>query len=264
MKITFLGVGESCDEMYPNTSVWVESFRDGVRSSVLLDCGFTVPPLYWRQNSNPDDLDALWISHFHGDHFFGTPALLLRFWERKRSKPLVVLGPKGVEEVITASMELAYGGFFNKLNYSLHFKEANRREPLVCAGLNWSFAENLHSREDLAVRLEDGKHAVFYSGDGLYTEETVALADKVDLAIHEAFTLDGDTAGHGSVFKCLEFGRRASVKRLALVHMQRDERRERMEEIELHLKGVKDLNVLLPEPGDGLVLSREEERRDGS
>ena len=75
MRVTFLGVGEACDETMPNTSVWVETEADNRRSSVLLDCGFTVPPNYWQRTSDPEDLDALWISHFHGDHFFGVPAL---------------------------------------------------------------------------------------------------------------------------------------------------------------------------------------------
>ncbi len=255
MKITFLGVGESCDENYPNTCLWIESVRDGHRSSVLLDCGFTAPPLYWRQIRDPDDLDALWISHFHGDHFFGTPALLLRFWERGRRKPLVLMGPKGVERIITSSMELAYPGFFQKLNYPLHFREANSRESLVCSRMNWSFAQNIHGQESLAVRLDNGKHAVFYSGDGLFTEETISLAKGVHLAVHEAFRLEGHTPGHGSIYQCIEFGRKACVQRLALVHVQRDERRGRHEEMRWLLKEVEDFEVFLPEPGDSVVLS---------
>ena len=80
----------------------------------MLDCGFTVPSLYWQQTSDQDDLDALWISHFHGDHFFGVPALLLRLWEMKRSKPLAIVSQTGVERIVTQAMELAYPGFFAK------------------------------------------------------------------------------------------------------------------------------------------------------
>ena len=146
MRVTFLGVGEACDETTPNTSVWVETEADKRRSSVMLDCGFTVPPNYWKRTSDPEDLDALWISHFHGDHFFGVPALLLRFWEQKRTKPLAVIGQSGIEKTITQAMEFAYPRFLPKLTYPLQFHEIEPGQKLHVAGaglgscrkLSWS------------------------------------------------------------------------------------------------------------------------------
>ncbi len=255
MDITFLGVGEACDEHYPNTSICLKRVSDGgIPCSVLLECGFTVPPLYWRSTANPDELDALWISHFHGDHFFGTPALLLRFWERKREKPLVIVGPAGVERVITQAMELAYPGFTQKLIYPIRFLEALPDHSLQCAGLQWRFALNMHGQTSLAVRLDSEAHSVFYSGDGLFTKETVALAHGCDLAIHEAFRFAGHTAGHGTVRECINFAHEAQVKMLALVHMQRDERRERLGDILAFIGEVKDREVLFPEPGHVVTL----------
>lgn len=254
MKVVFLGVGEACDELLPNTAVWLQTAVEGYRKSILLDCGFTVPPLYWRQTADPENLDALWLSHFHGDHFFGVPALLLRFWEMKRTKPLAIVGQPGAEELVTRAMSLAYPHFLEKLTYPLEFIVAEPDQPLQVAGLAWRFAENAHGQRDLAVRLEDGKHSVFYSGDGLFTAETLSLAMGCDLAIHEAFKLDQPISGHGSVRQCIDFGRRANVSMLALVHVQRDERRERYREIVSVLEGIGECHVLLPEPGDEVEL----------
>ncbi len=250
MKIVFLGVGEACDERFPNTSLWIRAGQGEKSTSVLLDCGFTVPPQYWLQTADPEDLDALWISHFHADHFFGTPALLLRFWEKRRRKPLKILGPGGVKEVVSQAMELAYPGFLQKLTYPLEFHEADSLARLECVGLRWSFAQNQHGPTTLAVRLDDATHSVFYSGDGLFTEESVNLAEACDLAVHEAFRFEGNTPGHGSVWQCVQFGRRARVKRLALVHVQRDERREREAEIRAFLKDRVEMNAFLPEPAE--------------
>ena len=254
MRVTFLGVGEACDEMMPNTSVWVETEADKRRSSVLLDCGFTVPPNYWKRTSDPEDLDALWISHFHGDHFFGVPALLLRFWEQKRTKPLAVIGQSGIEKTITQAMELAYPRFLPKLTYPLQFHEIEPGQKLHVAGLDWAAAESFHGQRNLAVRLEDGRHALFYSGDGLFSPETLLLARGCDLAIHEAFQLDPVTPAHGTVRQCLDFAREAGVATLALVHVQRDERRDRYQEIRSLLEEVRDLHIILPEAGDVLEL----------
>ena len=254
MKVVFLGVGEACDATLPNTSVWIRTETDGLPRSVLLDCGFTVPPLYWSQTDDQEDLDALWISHFHGDHFFGVPALLLRFWETKRRKPLAVVGQPGVQALVEDSMNLAYPNFLDKFTYPLEFFTAEVGRPLQVAGLTWHFAENSHGQRDLAVRIEDGRRSVFYSGDGLFTPQTIKLARHCDLAVHEAFRLDCPVPGHGSVLQCLDFAGKAGVGVLALVHIQRDERREKYDDILKVMQSVAAFHVLLPEPGDELEL----------
>jgi ribonuclease BN (tRNA processing enzyme) len=254
MKVVFLGVGEACDERLPNTCLWIQTQVDQQRRSILLDCGFTAPSLYWQQISDQEDLDALWISHLHGDHFFGVPALLLRLWEMKRNKPLVILGHSGVEGVLRQIMELAYPGFISKLQYPLVFQEVEPGQSMRAVGLHWSTAQSLHGQKNLAVRIEDGQSSVFYSGDGLFGLETVSLARGCSLAVHEAFRLDAITPGHGTVRQCIDFARDTDVGMLALVHVQRDERRDRYAEILRLLEENYDLHLILPEPGDELEL----------
>jgi ribonuclease Z len=230
--------------------VWVQTEAASQRKSVMLDCGFTVPSLYWQQTSNQEDLDALWISHFHGDHFFGVPALLLRFWEMKRSKPLTIVSQAGVERIVTQTMELAYPGFFQKLTYPVVFHEIEPGQRVRVVGLDWSAAQSIHGQRNLSVRIEDGRHSIFYSGDGLFSPETLSLARGCSLVVHEAFRLDPLTPGHGTVRQCLDFAREAGAAMLALVHVQRDERKDRYTDILEVLKGINNLQVILPEPGD--------------
>ena len=254
MKTIFLGVGEACDERLPNTSILVRTGTVADSASVLLDCGFTAPPQYWRVMEHPDELDALWISHFHGDHFFGVPALILRFWEMKRKKTLTIIGQTGVGSIVENAMELAYPSFLEKLEYSLHFMEVEPGDRIEAAGLRWSFAENGHGKRDLAVRIDDGKSSLFYSGDGMPTDATLELARGCSLIVHEAFMLYRPIANHGSIAGCVEFAGRAEAERLAVVHVQRDERRTRHEEISQFIGKVGDRTVFLPEPGDSLEI----------
>ncbi len=92
MRVCFLGVGEAFDEHYPNTSLLVSLPGPEGGSNVLLDCGFTSPAAYYRHA--PEDartgsaLEAVWVSHFHGDHFLGLPLFLLRLWEEELDRPL--------------------------------------------------------------------------------------------------------------------------------------------------------------------------------
>jgi ribonuclease BN (tRNA processing enzyme) len=48
---------------------------------------------------DPLEIDAVALSHFHGDHIAGLPFLLLDYvYAHPRNRPLEVLGPPGVEE----------------------------------------------------------------------------------------------------------------------------------------------------------------------
>ena len=254
MEITFLGVGEAFDEKIPNTSMLVRTDIAGEPVTVLLDCGYSVPPRFWRQALQPDTLDCIWISHFHADHAFGIPALLVRFWEEKRKKDLYFLGQKGIESFVLKCLDLAYPNFLPRLEFSLRFMEVEPGEPVTALGLLWETAVNDHPQRDLALRLDVEGRSVFYSGDGRPTSETRALAEGVHLIVHEAFHLSQDTPGHGTIAGCIEMAVATRAKRLALVHIQRQVRRERFDEIKELANSVEDCEILIPEPGDQIKI----------
>jgi ribonuclease BN (tRNA processing enzyme) len=254
MNVKFLGVGEAFDEILPNTSIWVRTEDGGKRSSVLLDCGFTAPPPFWQNCTDPDDLDAIWISHFHGDHYFGMPALLTRFWEAGRKKPLLILGQQGVDDAVLEALALAYPSVRGKIAFDLQFRTIEPDQEVEATGLVWQTALNAHPQRDLAVRILSNGKSLFYSGDGRPTQEALALANGCDLIIHEAFHLDQEMPGHGNIMHCIEFARRANARSLALVHIQRDERRNRRGEILRVIGSVEDLRILMPEPGEEIEI----------
>jgi ribonuclease BN (tRNA processing enzyme) len=254
MEITFLGVGEAFDEEIPNTSMLVRADIEEKPVSVLLDCGYSVPPKLWQQEMQPDTLDGIWLSHFHADHAFGIPPLLVRFWEEQRRKDLCFLGQKGIEPFVLKCLDLAYPNFYPRLRFSLRFEEVEPGEILRACGLSWSTAVNDHPQRNLALRLEAKGKALFYSGDGRPTTETTSLAAGVDLIVHEAFHLSKDIPGHGTIAGCLEMARACRARRLALVHIQRDVRRQRFEEIRKLASSAKDVEVMVPEPGDRVTI----------
>lgn len=254
MKVKFLGVGEAFDEELANTSIRIRSCEGPDGRSILLDCGFTAPPPFWSSSPGPDDLDAVWISHFHADHCFGIPALLTRFRESNRKKPLLIVSQQGVEDMIAGMMALAYPSVLANLGFDLAFKTVEPGEEIKAAGFSWRTAVNGHSRRDLALRLaKDGK-SLFYSGDGPANKDTLALASGAGLVIHEAFLLDRDLPGHGSILRSIAFAREAKARALALVHIHRDERRARRDEILKIAREQRDLRVFMPEPGEEVEL----------
>ena len=222
--------------------------------TLLLDCGYSVPARFWQVGLNPDTLDGVWISHFHADHAFGLPPLLVRFWEEKRKKDLYVLGQEGIEAFVRRCLDLAYPNFYPGLGFTLRFMELEPGDTVSSLGLSWCTAVNDHPQRDLALRLEAKGKSLFYSGDGRPNAGTRELADGADLIIHEAFQLSKETPGHGTIPGCLELAQASRAKKLALVHIQRQVRKERINEIKELAASIEDCQILVPEPGDRLRL----------
>lgn len=246
MRVTFAGVGEAFDEQLPNTSLLVEAGS----SSILLDCGFNAPCQLWNYAQRPLELDAVYISHFHADHYFGLPALIVRSIEEGRTKRLTVLGPSGIEQRVNRLMELAYSNALAKAKFEVFFIECVPGEDFKHSGFRFRFALNDHSMPCLAIRLDAEGKSMYYSGDGKPTDETVDLAENCDLVVHEAFTFDEITLGHGDVGTSLEMARKSGAKACALVHMKRTIRHTMMDVIRMAIETVPDINAFVPEPGD--------------
>ncbi|MGV1099355.1 MBL fold metallo-hydrolase [Thiovibrio sp. JS02] len=255
MKIHFLGVGEACDPVCFNTSLLVAARSGANTHYILLDCGFTTPHRYFLDYPLADQLDALWISHFHGDHFFGLPLLLLRFWEMGRTKPLLMVGPAGLREKVELALDLAYPAFGSRLQFPLQYLTAAPDLPsFPAAGCSWRFARVEHPQSALALRLSAGGKSLYYSGDGRPTPESLKLATGCDLVVQEAYRAEEETPNHGSVGASVRFAGRAGAKMLALVHVAHHERaraKAGMAELSAHDPA---LTILLPEPGARLEL----------
>jgi ribonuclease BN (tRNA processing enzyme) len=249
VEILFVGVGEACDTTNGNTSALVTTAGG---SRILLDCGFTVPHQYFTTAVDPAAPDFIWISHFHGDHFFGLPLLFLRLWQMGRTNPLIIVSQSGVEEKVRNCLEMSFPGFEEKLSFELSFQELSPDRKIVIGDVRLSAAVTRHSQYNLGLLLDDGSKRLYYSGDGRPTDDVRQLIHGCDLLIHEAFKYVDEFPYHGSFISCLELAEQAKVKKTALVHLDRDFRASDMERIQAMLQERND--VLLPVAGDLLIL----------
>ena len=74
----------------------------------LIDCGASSLPALKRCGIARNDIDLILITHFHGDHFAGLPFFLLDAQFSRRSRPLVIAGPAGIEARLTQVMEALF------------------------------------------------------------------------------------------------------------------------------------------------------------
>jgi ribonuclease BN (tRNA processing enzyme) len=254
MRVTFVGVGEAFDEGLPNTSLFVAGMTGESRRTVLLDCGFTAAAAYFgclglSEADRRDGPDALWISHFHGDHFFGLPYLLARLQEQGRVRPLFIHGGEGLAARVCQVVDLAYPNLRGRLDFELVCLDVRAEAPFVLAGFAARAALTGHGAPCLGLRLETRFGALYYGGDGAPAPACRELASGCALVVQEGYGLTPGIAGHGSVAEAVETAEAAWANALAVVHVRRELRRERGDALRRTLAGA-SIRAFLPEPGE--------------
>ena len=76
--------------------------------SLLFDCGEGTQTAARRAGVNLMKMDAVCLTHYHGDHIFGLPGLLQTLGCQGRTRPLALYGPKGLGEVWAALRVLTF------------------------------------------------------------------------------------------------------------------------------------------------------------
>ena len=116
MKITILG----CYSATPRKDKHTSSQLLEINGSVfLIDCGEGTQMQLRKAKIKFNRLNDIFISHLHGDHFYGLIGLISTFRLTGRAKPLNIYGPKGIKEIITLQLKLANSW----TNYTLNFHE---------------------------------------------------------------------------------------------------------------------------------------------
>jgi ribonuclease BN (tRNA processing enzyme) len=226
-RITFLGTGEAFDAQVGNTSLYIRT----AAISYLVDCGFTVPHTLWRVNADPNLLDVIYLTHFHGDHAFGLPALLLRMKEDGRSKPLAVLGQTGVKTFVERLQNFAYAGSFKDLGFPVNAIEVSPNKEQRLGPHTLTFHPTKHVVTNLALRLSFGDFSLFVSGDGELTPESIEALRSSRYAVQECFSVTSERKFHNTFPALCDVLAEGTPRptRTFLVHASRTER-ERLEE----------------------------------
>ena len=123
MKVTIVGSGDAFGSGGRfNTCFMVETQE----RTLLMDFGASSPVALKAQGHDPDRIDAVILSHLHGDHFGGVPFLLLEYtYDSPRKRPLTIVGPPGTERRI---FELYHAGKLAEIReYNLNDVRVTRK-----------------------------------------------------------------------------------------------------------------------------------------
>ena len=183
MQLTFLGTG---NYLVPRGRYWNSFVVDG---TVLVEPSPTVLPHLRRCDIDPGRIDAVFISHFHPDHTFGWPFLMLEMKYADRRHPLHVVGPPGVRGFLAEMMEL---GGVPDVQQNVHdvvdiqYIEVDRTwqqaGPVRFRAVE---VEHVPHLECFGYVIERGDRTVGYSGDTRLCAGLDEIAAAVDVLVLE-------------------------------------------------------------------------------
>ncbi|CEN51080.1 Ribonuclease Z [Capnocytophaga canimorsus] len=146
MEITILGCHSATPRANARPSSQVLEMRGHL---FLIDCGEGSQMALRNTNVKFSRIKHIFISHLHGDHFFGLPGLISTFQLLGRETELHIYGPKGIKEAILLLLKL--GGAWS--SFYIHFHE-----------LESEVSEILLDDEKVQVRTIPLKHRVYTNG----------------------------------------------------------------------------------------------------
>jgi ribonuclease BN (tRNA processing enzyme) len=201
----------------------------GQDGDVLLDCGASSLVALKQQRHDPNQVGLVLVSHLHGDHFGGLPFLILDGQFTRRTRPLHVAGPAGVEERVQAAMEVLFPGSTQvRRRFPVQFHELTDRQPLRFdlgpAGLVVVPFAVVHASgaPALALRVAWQGHTIAYTGDTEWTEALVELARGAELLIAEGYTDQRRIRFHLDVASLQQHAGRLAARRVILTHLSAD------------------------------------------
>ena len=197
----------------------------GAGDSVLVDCGCSSLIAMKRNEVDPSATGYIVLSHLHGDHFGGVPFLILDSQFSRRSKPLVMAGPPGVQERVEAAMEVLFPlSTRAQREISVDYVElADRvRTEVGPAGVTALLVEHACGAPPFALRIEYGGKLVAYSGDTEWCENLIAAADGVELFVAEAYHIEKNVKYHLNYRAVCKNRARFRCRRMILTHMSED------------------------------------------
>lgn len=187
LRLTFIGSGNAfspaglcCNGFIANERFLFEAPPQALSSLSQLDV-------------DPNDLEAVVLSHHHGDHFLGLPFLLLHWKWKGRTRPIRIIGPRATECLGTDIAQKVFPGVLDDITYDVEWIEAAPGSPIALPGLDIEAVDVEHDTAlagtlGYACRI-DGRRLA-YTGDTRLCDAVFDLARNPEVMISECASRD--------------------------------------------------------------------------
>lgn len=190
MEVTFLG---SANAFASEGKYWSSFIVD---KKYQFDCPPTLLPQLKRLGIDLPEIEVIFITHAHGDHFVGLPFLLLEYtYITPRTKDLYIVGPPGCEAWLEDFAGRVYPNIIKPAGYNRIYIDAKPGETQHAAGLTFTSLPMNHVKEDdvqaMGYRVQIGDKTLAYTGDTMFAEEVVELGDGADVYVVDCTYTEG-------------------------------------------------------------------------
>lgn len=220
MKLTCVGTGDAFGSGGRLNSCF---HLQTAEQQILIDCGSSSLIGLERCGLNLLEVDAVVISHLHGDHFGGIPYLFLEGkYLSHRTRPLTLIGPEGLEKRVETVANALYPGLSAKnLDFPVNYQVLEDGKAFWLHDLQILPLAVTHggSKYAYGFRLESGGKIIAYSGDTEWTDVLIPLTCQCDLLIVECFNHNQSVPGHLNYQTLLRERTRLGCRRLVLTHL---------------------------------------------
>ncbi len=146
MKINILGCYAATPRSFTNPTAQVLEIQN---NHFLIDCGEGTQVQLRRNKIKFSRIKHIFISHLHGDHFYGLIGLVSTFRLLNRDTELHIYGPRGIKEIITLQLKLASSW----TSFPLIFHELTSKTP-----------ELIYENSKVSVTTIPLKHRIYTNG----------------------------------------------------------------------------------------------------
>jgi len=222
--VTFLGTSSVVPEAGHDTASFV------INRKYLVDTGWYAAVKMQDVEMSPLDLEWLFITHCHHDHYIGLPQILFYLRMRKHQcpdrAPLKIAGPKdNVQEVVDLARALLQVERFPDVDCVPEVHPITPGDSLETDAFRVDTCQTKHAVQGLCYRFTDKATgaAIAFTGDTGYHPPLVDHVRGCDLLIHEASHGPNSpgpapTQGHAGAPDAARIAKAGGVAQLALVH----------------------------------------------
>jgi len=146
LKLTILGCYAATPRTFTNPTSQLIEIRNRL---FLIDCGEGTQVQLRKNKIKFSKINHIFISHLHGDHFYGLIGLISTFSLLNRNNDLAIYGPKGIKEIILLQLRLSNSW----PNFGLHFHELTSNQ-----------SELIFEDDKVMVKTIPLKHRVYTNG----------------------------------------------------------------------------------------------------
>jgi ribonuclease BN (tRNA processing enzyme) len=220
MKVTIVGSGDAFGTGgRAHTCVRIDTGA----ASAMVDFGASSIASWKKLGLGFDAVDAVVISHLHGDHFGGLPFLLLdcQFIER-RTRPLTFIGPLGLRDRLSGAIDLFFPGIAQMAwSFPWRIEEVAPGDTVKLGGFSLTTFDVVHSAgaPSTGMRISDGVSVFAFSGDTAWTDTLFDISARADLFLCECSSGDEPIQFHLDWPTLKANLGRFSAKRMVLTHL---------------------------------------------